>query len=179
MSIIPVVRVDFIKRETPYGFDRDEYEDITEFELLLQEFHAFYEGKILFSFTGEHKVEFSYFEDVVVIYVDILQLIDFLDTKDSKSDEVFDLWACEQGSNFHLLHKFNSEFIAICFEKGTDCGYPNRSIEDFVVNLDAKVYSQAWKTALSILCFRLGEISKNNNSYNAIKSELARINSLP
>ncbi len=158
------------KNDNDLKFDVNEYEDITDFELVFEKLCWNYDGELELDFTENRIVVLSLCDDFKVIYIDIVNLISFLK---SDTENEYDLWACEQGSDFHLIHKLNENTVTINFRKGVGCGFPNKLMDDFSIQLDKNEYIKVWGSAIYGLHTNICKYFEGNE--DILAQELKRI----
>lgn len=142
------------KKEQPEYFSRDEFEETTEFLLLLEELKAYYTGEIVLFFDNK-SINISLDYEFIVEYEEIYQLIQAL-----KSNSVtrYDLYFSEQGSEYYLVHRLINNDIYIYLKRKNEEAF-------YLGKLLIKDYIKMWESIFLDICVFIQKniISGKNN----------------
>lgn len=128
-------------KQFPVSFSKDEFEDITDFSLLLERLNASFEGEILLSFENAN-LSISFDFEFIVEYEEIYQLIQALKNKIITE---YDLYFSEQGAEYHLLHKVENGNILLSIKrKNQDVTFLGKTL--------LNDYVETWENIFTDLC---------------------------
>ncbi|WP_323639789.1 hypothetical protein [Pectobacterium polonicum] len=139
--------------EKPIELDEflDEEEmDLSPFGFCLVELSQYINGSIYIFVDEELNVELDLFSDFMVCFEEILDSITSAKLSIYKK---WDMWFCEQGSDFHIYYEVSRNAITLSYVKGREIGIINRSIPDFSIQIDSLEYVRVWENIFKSLIF--------------------------
>ncbi|WP_174870386.1 hypothetical protein [Pectobacterium polaris] len=123
------------------GLNEEDME-ITAFQFAIEELSQYVTGSISLFFDNGNEIVLDLFYDFFICYDDIVNSIKLAKNKTSHKDEI---WFCEQGSDFYFLYEIKGDSFILEYKKGSDVGFPNKTKEEFKVEVQVDEYFSKWR----------------------------------
>ncbi|MCA6955070.1 hypothetical protein [Pectobacterium polaris] len=127
----------------------EEEMEVTAFQFAIEELSQYVTGSIILFFDNSNEIVLDLFYDFFICYDDIVDSIKLAKNKTSHKDEI---WFCEQGSDFYFLYEIKGNSFILEYKKGSDVGFPNKTKDEFKVEVQVDEYFSKWRVVFDELC---------------------------